>query len=150
VKQSAGLLLYRPKYGLQVLLGHPGGPYYEGKDDGVWTIPKGEFEPPEEPLDAAIREFNEEIGVNIEVDWDYIELTPIKTKTKIIHIFALQGDTNLLNVKSNKFIMEWPKGSGNMQEYLEIDSVGWFNIRMAKVKIHKNQLGFLDELERLL
>jgi predicted NUDIX family NTP pyrophosphohydrolase len=139
MKTSAGLLLYRRTRGeLEVFLVHPGGPFWTNKDQGAWSIPKGEFEPSEEPLAAAKREFTEETGLVAE--GDVIQLTPLKQKSgKIVHAWALQMDCDPTRIRSNTFTF---KG----REYPEIDRGGWFAIPEARHKILAGQAPFLDEL----
>jgi len=149
-KESAGLLLYRFKDGdLEVFLVHPGGPFWSKKDDGSWSIPKGEFSPPESPLDAARREFREETGMSI--DGDFVALEPVKQPSgKIVHAWAAEADCDPRSIKSNTFTMEWPRGSGKYQEFPEIDRAGWFSVGKAAVKILKGQIGLLDRLQKEL
>ena len=144
-KKSAGILVYRNlnKF-LEVFLVHPGGPFWEKRDKGVWSIPKGEFTD-EEPLQAALREFSEETGVHVE--GDFVELTPIKQKSgKVIYIFALETTNPIVEIKSNMFEMEWPPHSGKMQQFPEVDKGGWFSVEEAMVKIVPGQAGFIQEL----
>lgn len=140
-KTSAGLLLYRLRDGaLEVFLVHPGGPFWARKDDGVWSIPKGEFEPGEEPLAAAQREFTEE--TTLVAAGDFIPLRPLKQPSgKIVHAWAVQGDADPARVRSNTFAF---KG----REYPEIDRAAWFGLPEARKKILPGQLGFLEELAR--
>ena len=147
-KQSAGLLLYRRgAAGLEVLLAHPGGPFWARKDLGAWSIPKGEFTADEAPLDAARREFAEEIGTAI--DGAFLALTPVKQPSrKIIHAFALERDLDVERISSNRFEMEWPPHSGKRQRFLEVDRAAWFSLPEAKQRIQKGQLPILDELVR--
>ena len=149
-KQSAGLIMYRcVDPGIEVLLLHPGGPFWARKDDGAWTIPKGEIESGEEPLEAAKREFQEETGLR--ADGDFLALRPVRLKSrKIVHAWAFEGDWDTAGLKSITFVMEWPPRSGRSQEYPEADRAEWFSIERAKEKIHSGQLGFLEELERLV
>lgn len=142
-KQSAGLLLYRRKAeALEVFLVHPGGPFWAHKDDGVWSIPKGEFGADEDPLDAARREFTEETGFT--AAGDCVPLTPLKQPGgKIVHAFAAPGDCDPARVRSNTFVL---KG----REYPEIDRAAWFGLDEARKKILRGQLGFLDELDSQL
>jgi predicted NUDIX family NTP pyrophosphohydrolase len=145
-RQSAGLLLYRrgPR-GLEVFLVHPGGPYWAKKDEGAWSIPKGEFGPEEDPLAAARREFEEETGFRVE--GPFIPLTPLKQPSgKVIHAWTAAGDCDPAAVQSNNFTLEWPPKSGRMQEFPEIDRAGWFTLEEAQVKMVKGQRGFLEEL----
>jgi len=147
-KQSAGLLLYRfGEEGLEVLLAHPGGPFWAKKDLGAWSIPKGEFENGEEPLAAARREFQEEIGIAIH--GDFLALTPVKQPSrKIIHAFALEHDLSVAHITSNNFEMEWPPKSGKTQSFPEVDRAAWFLLEEARRRINKGQVPILDELAR--
>ena len=139
-KSSAGLLLYRQP--LEVFLVHPGGPFWATKDEGSWSIPKGEFEPGEDPLAAAQREFTEETGFT--ATGRFILLTPLKQKSgKIVHAWAVQFDCDAALVKSNTFVF---KG----REFPEIDRAGWFTLEAAKRKILPGQAGFLDQLQRIV
>jgi predicted NUDIX family NTP pyrophosphohydrolase len=146
---SAGLLMYRIQDGqLQVFLAHPGGPFYARKDDGYWTIPKGEPDPDEDLLDAAKREFEEETG--IDPKGPFIPLTPIKQKGgKLVHAWAFQGDCDA-NIVSNTFTMEWPPGSGRQAEFPEIDRAEFFDVPLAKRKVKAAQDALIDELEQIL
>jgi predicted NUDIX family NTP pyrophosphohydrolase len=145
-KQTAGLLVYRRQdAAIEVFLAHPGGPFWAKKDLGAWSIPKGEFVSPETPLDAARREFAEEIGQSVE--GDFMALTPHKSPGgKIIHAFAVEGDVDATKVESNLFEMEWPPHSGRMQSFPEVDRGAWFAIDEARHRIMKGQLPVLDEL----
>ncbi len=147
---SAGLLMYRIRDGkLQVLLGHPGGPLFQKKDEDTWTIPKGEPDPGEELLDAAQREFEEETG--IKSNGPFTELTPIKQKGgKIVHAWAFQGDCDPAKIVSNTFTMEWPPKSGREMEFPEIDRADFFDMAAAARKIKAPQMALLEELKRLL
>ena len=149
-KESAGLLLYRRLRGsIEVFLVHPGGPFWAKKDAGSWSIPKGEIEAGEDAVEAAKREFQEETGLVPAVTFQILK--PIRQKGgKIVHAWAAQFDLDSSAVKSNTFSMEWPPGSGKMQEFPEIDRAGWFEIAEAKSKILKSQLGLLEQLEELL
>lgn len=148
-KQSAGILLYRMVGNdPEVFLIHPGGPFYVKKDDGVWSIPKGEFET-EDPLDAARREFHEETGSS--VTGEFKALTPLKIRSgKLVYAWAVEGDIDAASVKSNLFSMEWPPRSGKQQSFPEADRGGWFKMPAAREKIRVGQRGFLDELEKML
>ncbi|MEX2261921.1 MAG: NUDIX domain-containing protein [Bryobacteraceae bacterium] len=145
-KRSAGLLLFRRRNGgLEVFLVHPGGPFWAKKDLGAWSIPKGEYSEGEDPLTAARREFEEETGIAPE--GELIQLTDIKQPSgKIVRAWALEGDCDASTVRSNMFSMEWPPKSGKMREFPEIDRGEWFSIEVARTKILKGQMGFLDEL----
>jgi predicted NUDIX family NTP pyrophosphohydrolase len=151
IKRSAGLLVYRFRNDLlEVLLIHPGGPFWENKDAASWSIPKGLYESDEHPLDAAKREFMEETGLN-PPKGDFVELTPQKQPSgKIVSAWAIAGDYDVSKITSNSFEMEWPPKSGKMQEFPEADRAEWFNLKDAKKKILKGQLPFLDELHNLL
>jgi len=134
---------------MEVFLVHPGGPFWASKDDGAWSIPKGECNPGEDPLDAARREFREETG--LVATGEYQPLTPLQQKGgKIVHAWAVRCDIEAGAVKSNAFSMEWPPGSGNMREFPEIDRAGWFKIDLARRKILKSQLSLLEELEEVM
>lgn len=144
-KTSAGILLYRRPAGrLEVLLVHPGGPFWRNKERGAWSIPKGEIEG-EEPLAAARREFQEEIGQAVE--GNFIELTPVTQKGgKVVYAFALEGDLDPDPIHSNTFEMEWPPGSGKRAEFPEIDRAEWFGVDEATEKINAAQAAFIREL----
>ena len=148
-KTSAGLLMYRRRDGLlEFLLVHPGGPFWKNKDAGAWTIPKGELEEAEDPLATAIREFREELS--LEVKGPFIELRPIKQKSgKIVRAWAFEGDCEPEKIKSNTFAIEWPPRSGRMAEFPEIDRAEFFDAERAKEKINPAQVTFLDEVMRL-
>ncbi|MEO7767616.1 MAG: NUDIX domain-containing protein [Ferruginibacter sp.] len=145
-KRSAGIILYRFRNSLpEILLVHPGGPFWAKKDLGAWSIPKGDFDDNENPLDAAKREFEEETGIKIA--GKFIELTPVKQKAgKLIYAWALQKDVNTVEVKSNIFEMQWPPKSGKMKEFPEIDKAEWFGIEKTKEKVLQGQLPLIMEL----
>jgi predicted NUDIX family NTP pyrophosphohydrolase len=145
-KQSAGVLVYRRRGdGIEVFLAHPGGPFWAKKDLGAWSIPKGEFLDDETPLNAARREFAEEIGQPI--NGEFLALTPHKSPGgKMIHAFAVEGDVDAAKVESNLFEMEWPPHSGRMQSFPEVDRGGWFGIDTARQHLTKGQLPILEEL----
>jgi predicted NUDIX family NTP pyrophosphohydrolase len=145
--KSAGLLIYRIKNNtLEVLLIHPGGPFWQNKDASSWSIPKGLYENNEHPLDAAKREFMEETGFNAPKG-QFIELTPQKQPSgKIVSAWAIEGDFDARKMTSNMFEMEWPPKSGKMASFPEADRAEWFNLKDAKKKILKGQLPFLNEL----
>lgn len=146
IKQSAGILLYRKVEGeLQVFLVHPGGPFFKNKDDGVWSIPKGEFIDGEEALDAAKREFEEETGQKI--DGDFIELKPVTLKSgKKVYAWAVEGDIAHETIVSNVFEIEWPPKSGKKQRFPEIDRAAWVDADTAKLKMNAGQVGLVEEL----
>ena len=152
-KISAGLLMFRHRpAGLQVLLVHPGGPLWKKRDEGVWTIPKGEVDPGEELLVAAQREFEEETGSSLGrvASGKFIPLSPITQKSgKIVHAWAVEGDMETASIKSNLFSMEWPPKSGKFERFPEIDRGEFFDLRMAREKIKPAQAPLLDELSRL-
>jgi predicted NUDIX family NTP pyrophosphohydrolase len=150
-KLSAGLLLYRTTdVGLEVLIGHPGGPFWARKDDGAWSIPKGEYLEGEDPWTVAQREFLEELG-KTPPDGPRIDFAPLKQPSgKVITAFAVRGDLDLDGTFSNTFELEWPKGSGKIREYPEIDRVGWFPVSQAAEKLLKGQRPLLDHLMRAL
>lgn len=145
-KQSAGVLLYRLKdKQLQFFLIHAGGPFFSKKDNGSWSVPKGEFLDDENPLDAAKREFLEETGQPI--DGDFIELEPVIQKAgKKVYAWAVEGDIDHENIVSNLFEMEWPPKSGKKQSFPEVDKAGWFGVEETKAKINSAQVGFIEEL----
>lgn len=143
---SAGLLMYRIKNGqLEVLLAHPGGPYFKNKDVGAWSIPKGEIELGEDYLETAKREFTEEIGIS--PSSPFIPLTPVKQKGgKTVHAWAFCGDCEPSDIASNTFTLEWPPGSGQQSEFPEVDRAEFFDVDMAKRKIKEAQATLIDEL----
>ena len=147
---SAGILLFRFRNArLEVMLVHPGGPFWAKKDDGVWSIPKGLTEDNENPLDTARREFKEETG--FEVDGEFIDLGELnQSSVKIVHVWALEKDLDITNIVSNTFTYEWPKNSGKTQEIPEVDKAFWFDIELAKQKLIKGQTGFIDKLLEII
>ena len=149
-KKSAGILLYRLKSGeLQVLLVHPGGPFWAKKDAGSWSVPKGEPDENEEILPAAIREMEEETG--FKAKGNFISLTPVKQRSgKIIYAFALQSEFEPENLKSNTCFVEWPPLSGKKLEIPEVDKAAWFSLEEAQEKIVKGQVPILTELKEKL
>lgn len=149
-KRSAGLLLFRrADAGIEVLLVHPGGPLWARKDEGAWSIPKGEFAQDEDPFHAALREFNEEMGRA--VDGTFLALQPQRQAGgKTVYAWAVQSDFDPSRLGNSTFSMEWPPRSGRRQIFPEIDRAAWFPLDTARVKILKGQVGFLDDLERSL
>jgi predicted NUDIX family NTP pyrophosphohydrolase len=145
-KLSAGLLMFRRcDAETQVFLVHPGGPFWKKKDHGAWSIPKGEYEKGEDPLDAAKREFEEETGIKPE--GEFIALDQVKQPSgKIIAAWAFEGDCSPKELRSNTFSMEWPPKSGHNQEFPEVDRADWFTLDDARKRIVKGQIGFLDRL----
>ena len=146
-RTSAGLLLYRiGTNGIDVLIGHPGGPFWARKDEAAWSIPKGEYTDGEDAWAAAQREFVEEIGLPVP-DGPRVALPPVKQSGgKIVTAFAVEADLDVTDSVSNTFELEWPKGSGKIQEFPEIDRVGWFSVGEAQVKLLKGQRPLLDFL----
>ena len=149
-KQSAGLLVFRERLGqLEVLLVHPGGPFWKNKDAGAWTIPKGELLPNEDPLDAARRECQEELG--FEPAGSFIPLQPVKQKGgKIIQAWAVLSDWDPSRLRSNSFPLEWPPRSGKLQEFPEVDQAAYFDLPAAEIKINPAQIPLLHELKAKL
>jgi predicted NUDIX family NTP pyrophosphohydrolase len=149
-KLSAGVLLYRTRDGaggfVEVLIVHPGGPFWARKDDGAWSIPKGEYTDGDDPWGAAQREFAEEVGLPLP-DGPRIDFGPLKQPSgKVVTGFAVLGDLDIADARSNTFEMEWPKGSGKMREFPEVDRIGWFSVAQARIKLLKGQREFLDRL----
>ena len=146
---SAGLLAFRRGNGLEVLLAHPGGPFWSKKDNGAWTIPKGLAMPGEDLLAAAQREFTEE--TNFSAGGSFFALTPAKQKGgKLVHAWAVEADFDLARFTSNTFDIEWPPKSGRRQSFPEIDRVAYFTLPIAETKILSYQLPLLRELEQHL
>jgi predicted NUDIX family NTP pyrophosphohydrolase len=148
MKQSAGLLVYKTDGSdrLFVFLVHPGGPFWAKKDVGAWSIPKGEFDPGEEPLAAARREFREEIGQDI--DGDFVALAPVTQKGgKIVHAWAVAGEIDAEGIVSNTCEIEWPPRSGRHLTIPEVDRAAWFSLEEARGRINPAQAALLDELE---
>jgi predicted NUDIX family NTP pyrophosphohydrolase len=152
VVKSAGLLLYRvsPEGVVEVLLAHPGGPFWARKDAGAWSIPKGEYEPSDDALAAARREFREEIGLDPPAG----EPVPLgehrQPGGKRVTAWAVGGDLDVTDTTSNTFEIEWPKGSGTRRAFPEVDRVEWMSVSVAREKLLKGQLVFLDALVELL
>ena len=150
MKKSAGILLYRVNNkNIEVLLVHPGGPFWKNKDEGAWSIPKGEFNEEESGLDTAIREFEEELGTK--PSGEFIELHPVKQLAgKVVYAWALKGDLDTGTIKSNSVSIEWPPRSGKKISFPEIDKAQWFTATAAKEKINPAQLAFLKDLQNKL
>jgi len=150
-KRSAGILLYRQREAeLEVLLVHLGGPFWSKKGDGAWFIPKGELAEGEQPLDAARREFREELGSDAP-NGEPLELGSVKNKSgKLIYAWALEGDFDPATFKSNTFTLEWPPRSGQMREFPEIDRAAFFALSDAESKLHPAELPLLERLRALL
>jgi len=148
-QKSAGILLYRRRAGaLQVLLVHPGGPFWSRKDAGAWTIPKGEIGAGEEPLEAAKRELAEETGLRPE--GRFIPLDPIRQRAgKAVYAWAVEGDCDATAIRSMTFTLEWPPGSGRMREFPEVDRAEWLDLDAAREKLIPAQWPFLEQLARI-
>jgi predicted NUDIX family NTP pyrophosphohydrolase len=147
-KLSAGIVLYRKRStGVEVLIVHPGGPYWAKKDDGAWSIPKGEYLEGEDPFSVAKREFYEETGS--ELKGLSLELLPAKQRSgKIIRAWAVEGDLDAGAIRSNSFPLEWPPKSGLVQQFPEVDRALWCGLPLARKKLLPGQRVFLDELEQ--
>jgi predicted NUDIX family NTP pyrophosphohydrolase len=142
--------MFRRREGvIEVLLAHPGGPFWTRKDHGAWSLPKGEIDHEEEPLAAAKREFNEETG--FAADGETMPLGRLRQPSgKIVHAWAFEGDCDPAAMRSQSFTMEWPLRSGKLSEFPEVDRVAWFTLEEAALRITRGQKGFLDELGRVL
>ena len=149
-KKTAGILLFRESpRGLEVLLVHPGGPFWKNKDEGAWSIPKGMVDEGEDPFDAAKREFHEETGGT--AAGEAITLEPLRQKSgKVLHAWAMRGAFDPASLRSNTFSTEWPPKSGRQQEFAEVDRAAWFPMEEAGRKILKGQAPLLGELRRKL
>jgi predicted NUDIX family NTP pyrophosphohydrolase len=149
-KQSAGLLIYRRRpSGVEVFLVHPGGPFWQNRDLGAWSIPKGEFATGEDPLQVAQRELQEETGLTVQ--GPFTPLRPIKQRGgKTVHAWLVEADVEPTNVKSDTFSMEWPRGSGKLQEFPEVDRAEWFSLEAANEKILESQKPLLEKLQVVL
>ena len=144
--RSAGILLYRRRSGApEVLLVHPGGPFWAKKDEGSWSIPKGEYKAGEDPLAVAKREFQEETG--FEIAGTFHPLTTLKQPSgKVISAWVVEGDVDAAALTSNTFMLEWPPKSGKTREFPEVDRGAWFALPTARLKLQAGQRGFLDQL----
>jgi predicted NUDIX family NTP pyrophosphohydrolase len=147
-KRSAGLLLHRVGEGggLEVLLVHPGGPFWARRDDGAWSIPKGEYNADEDPHATAVREFEEELGVAPPPGEDVLLGEVRQAGGKVVIAWAREGDLDVTEVRSNSFEMEWPRGSGRRQSFSEVDRAEWFGLAAARRKLLSGQVPFLDRL----
>jgi len=150
MKQSAGILLYKVEQGeLKVLLVHPGGPFWKNKDSGSWSIPKGEYDDSENPLQAAIREFEEETGMS--PAGNFKALSDVRLKSgKIVSAWAVGGNFDTSKLKSNSFELEWPPRSGISRSFPEVDQAGWLPVTEALEKINIAQQAFILELVEIL
>jgi predicted NUDIX family NTP pyrophosphohydrolase len=150
-KRSAGLLVFRrAAVGVEVLLGHMGGPFWARKDDGAWSVPKGEYDNDETPEAAARREFTEELGLP-PPDGDLLDLGEVQQSGgKTVIVWAVEGDLDPADAVPGTFQMEWPRGSGRMQEFPELDRVDWFRLDAARAKVVTAQRAFLDRLAQRL
>lgn len=146
-KRSAGLLLFRRRGSTEVLLVHPGGPFWAKRDDGAWSVPKGEVGPDEDPLAVAIREFREELGQDPPNARSRALGEIGQPGGKRVEVWAVEGDLDVDIVRSNTFEMEWPPGSGRTSEFPEVDRAAWFDLAAARSKLLAGQRGFLDRLE---
>lgn len=144
---SAGLLLFRTTdRGVDVLLAHPGGPFWAKRDEGAWTVPKGIVEAGEDPAVTAAREFREETGFGVpETGWISLG-TVVQRSGKTVHAWAVRGDADPTKMSSNTFTMEWPPQSGTASEFPEVDRVEWFTVEAARPKLNPAQVEFLDRL----
>jgi len=148
-KLSAGLLLFRRSPHIELFLVHPGGPFWARKDDGAWSLPKGEHSEDEDALQAAKREFQEETGIPI--DGDFLPLGELRQPSgKLITAWAVEKDVDPALVKSNPFSMEWPPKSGKTQEFPEVDRAAWFPVSQARTKLLKGQVAFINRLAQKL
>ncbi len=147
---SAGLLMFRRKGGLELFLVHPGGPFFRNKDEGAWSIPKGEVEPSEDPLSTARREFSEETGVDVPEN-GYVALGEVRQKGgKRVTAWAFEGDCNPTAIRSNTFEIEWPPRSGKKQSFPEVDRAEFFAPDAARVKLNAAQAELVSRLEDAL
>jgi predicted NUDIX family NTP pyrophosphohydrolase len=148
VTTSAGVLLYRvsAERGCEVLLGHMGGPFWARKDDGAWSIPKGEYGPGDDPLACARREFEEELGSPVPAA-ELVPLGEVRASGKVLTVWCAEGDLDAAACRSNTFTLEWPPRSGRLQEFPEMDRAAWFPLAEARAKVVKGQLPYLDRLQ---
>jgi predicted NUDIX family NTP pyrophosphohydrolase len=150
--RSAGLLLYRisGEGVAEVLIAHPGGPFWTKRDHGAWSVPKGEYDTGEDPRAAAHREFEEETGLAVP---DGVEVCLGELRQpggKLVTLWALEADLDVTNASSNTFELEWPRGSGQMRNYPEVDRVAWVTLRLARAKLLRGQVPFLDRMKEVL
>jgi predicted NUDIX family NTP pyrophosphohydrolase len=151
VRTSAGILLHRPAVGgREVLIGHMGGPFWAKKDAGAWSIPKGEYGPGEDAFAVALREFEEELGTPVPAA-DFVPLGELRTtSSKLLTVWAADGDLDASAAVSNTFELEWPPRSGRLQQFPEIDRAAWCSLEEARSRLVKGQVGFLDRLHERL
>jgi predicted NUDIX family NTP pyrophosphohydrolase len=146
-RTSAGLLLYRRRgSGVEVLIGHMGGPFWARKDDAAWSVPKGEYGPDEQAFDVALREFEEELGTPVPAD-DFLPLGEVRQSGgKVLRVWAAEGDLDAAAARSNTFSLVWPPHSGRLQEFPEIDRAVWVSVDEARTKLVRGQVPLLDRL----
>ena len=146
-KTSAGLMLYRRRdSGVEVLIGHMGGPFWARKDEAAWSVPKGEYDPGEEPFDVARREFEEEIGSPVPAE-EFLALGEVRQSGgKVLTVWAAEGDLDAAAARSNTFSLEWPPRSGRIEEFPEIDRAAWVTVDEARTKLVRGQVPLLDQL----
>jgi predicted NUDIX family NTP pyrophosphohydrolase len=146
-RTSAGLLLYRRRgSGVEVLIGHMGGPFWARKDDAAWSVPKGEYGPDEQAFDVALREFEEELGTPVPAD-DFVPLGEVRQSGgKVLRVWAAEGDLDAAAARSNTFSLVWPPHSGRLQEFPEIDRAAWVSVDAARTKLVRGQVPLLDRL----
>jgi predicted NUDIX family NTP pyrophosphohydrolase len=146
-RTSAGLLLYRRRgSGVEVLIGHMGGPFWARKDDAAWSVPKGEYGPDEQAFDVALREFEEELGTPVPAD-DFVPLGEVRQSGgKVLRVWAAEGDLDAAAARSNTFSLVWPPHSGRLQEFPEIDRAAWVSVDEARTKLVRGQVPLLDRL----
>jgi predicted NUDIX family NTP pyrophosphohydrolase len=146
-RTSAGLLLYRRRgSGVEVLIGHMGGPFWARKDDAAWSVPKGEYGPDEQAFDVALREFEEELGTPVPAD-DFVPLGEVRQSGgKVLRVWAAEGDLDAAAARSNTFSLVWPPHSGRLQEFPEIDRAVWVSVDEARTKLVRGQVPLLDRL----
>ena len=151
-KLSAGLLVHRRRGpGVEILLVHPGGPFWKNRDEGAWSIPKGEHEPGDDPLRIAVREFEEELGVGPPDVTDAVPLGELRQPSgKRVTAWAVEGDVNVAEVRSNTFETEWPPRSGKTYAFPEVDRAGWFDLDTARRRLLRGQVGFVERLVEML
>ena len=150
-RRSAGILLHRRSAdgGVEVLLGHMGGPFWARKDDGAWSIPKGEYADGEDPLAVAHREFEEELGTPVPAA-EVVPLGELRAGGKVLTVWAAEGDLDATAIRSNTFPLEWPPRSGRVQEFPEVDRAAWLGIEQARAKLVRGQVPYLQRLLDLL